>query len=267
MGDSRARSEEKRDVRVGDRDRESQGPPTVRPLSAGGSGHRRGTPGAGGEGKATLLRPVSSVKAGELVPSSSARAVHGPAPARPLRTELRRRAGQTARAGRKHLLGAGDAANPLGQENHLRPPRGACPTSACVFQKSASLELFTSQLMTSTSGRQRMCRVCTCGEGWRWKRAAPREAPDPSPSPPRPAEPPPRRVLGAQSSRGREPAATSGQGCVAPGPSPPLPTPGGFGWDLCDLPGALPGNTPCRAGCQRGWEPNLQHPPRTVPTD
>lgn len=36
-------------------------------------------------------------------------------------------------------------------------------TSAWTLQNSASLALFTSQLMTRTSGRQRMLRVCTCG--------------------------------------------------------------------------------------------------------
>lgn len=52
-------------------------------------------------------------------------------------------------------------------------PGVVSPTSACVFQKSASLELFTSQLMTNTSGRQRMFRVCTCRERRRWKSEAP----------------------------------------------------------------------------------------------
>lgn len=56
-------------------------------------------------------------------------------------------------------------------ENASANPKGAgcaAPTSACVFQKSASLELFTSQLMTRTSGRQRMLRVWTCGRSGRW---------------------------------------------------------------------------------------------------
>lgn len=40
-------------------------------------------------------------------------------------------------------------------------PWWGSPTSAWTFQNSASLALFTSQLMTRTSGRQRMLRVCT----------------------------------------------------------------------------------------------------------
>lgn len=40
-------------------------------------------------------------------------------------------------------------------------PWWGSPTSAWTFQNSASLVLFTSQLMTKTSGRQRMLRVCT----------------------------------------------------------------------------------------------------------
>lgn len=88
-----------------------------------------------------------------------------------------------------------------------------------------------------------------------------RRAPSPLPRQPGSWE------LGAQGTRGREPAAASAQGCLAPRPSPPLSTPRGFSWDLCDLRAAFPGNTPCRAGCYQGREPNLQHPPRTVPTD
>ena len=41
-------------------------------------------------------------------------------------------------------------------------PAGLTLTSACTLQNSASLVLFTSQLMTRTSGRHRMLRVCTC---------------------------------------------------------------------------------------------------------
>ena len=57
--------------------------------------------------------------------------------------------------------GGGTALVTAGERSSVTPTVSPL-TSACALQNSASLALFTSQLMTRTSGRHRMLRVCTC---------------------------------------------------------------------------------------------------------
>lgn len=122
-------------------------------------------PGGLGERQSDSCGPFSSATPGDLVFSDSkgtARAT-GTSGWHQVLCQRGSGGGREARDSESRVktsAGPGSA-TPACQENR---PRSVSPTSACVFQKSASLELFTSQLMTSTSGRQRMFRVCTCGE-------------------------------------------------------------------------------------------------------
>lgn len=163
-------------------------------------------------------------------------------------------------------------------------PQSVSPTSACVFQKSASLELFTSQLMTRTSGRQRMFRVWTCRERRRWKTGStenPAEAQNwiwhmlPSC---RTSAPLPGRFPGSRGARQEH--LRWGAGChLRAGvissrgvPSVPLSRGDSAGIRvICEthrsssrtaqeIPDAAP-------ACHPGQEPNLQHPLRRFPTD
>lgn len=133
-----------------------------------------------------------------------------------------------------------------GRPGHTAPPAQGgeqAPTSACVLQKSASLELFTSQLMTRTSGRQRMFRVWTCRESRTWRRKHPKPRSSSASGWARAAPSllhslPPAWLCSGGAARGRE------QGSFPPGAA-----------------GASQ-ETP-----QMTRDLHLQHPPRTFPTD
>lgn len=140
-------------IKVGDREkaRETQRPKVL--------------PGGLGEGQSHSCSPFSSATPGDLVFSNSKGTDRAPGMTQLLQVLRWRERGQSQREQSENLGGAGHRNPRVPRQRALR----VSPTSACVFQKSASLELFTSQLMTSTSGRQRMFLVCTCRERGRWE--------------------------------------------------------------------------------------------------